>query len=1149
MRIGIFSIVLMLAVSVCAAGTPDGIVVEVTGGKSPSSDRIVERDLNLEAAGKLLGRTAKVAPESVRVIEIGPTGESLATMVSQVDTTEKPGSYIVCWQVAGELAAGQTRRFKIVLDGQGAVPAPAQPVTAVTDGTTTTVSSGKTVLTYYKGAGGMLTGVKVGGVSGGFQWSDKTYDGTVYYLADHSAGSARLLSSGPLRVVYETEGAYLAGKGKFPASRPKAVYRFTHYAGEPLVYLTGEVKQDYSHQWISLHFAEITFGKPPFTHYITDLCSGKFDQSDLSRYAKEWAAIYGDNLLLGVFDALEPFIYDGRGGVYITSGFRRMTTLDQLWKCVFYFGGGSKDIPSLVKWNAIVRDVPGIKVTLGDLDRQIAKLTVLAEQQRDRLAHLDGQEWAAAYIQTKIAQNKLYLASDAAASGEFDVAADALAEIEAALEGRAGDIRVSEQGSVLSGIAGGYPFLVNDHVAYFWSRPEQGAGFISIYDRQSNREFLNVDPASAPFWQASVKKGQGGKAYASAGTACEVAVEKGMLRFVWGGSLGVQVEAHLGPEESLVRLRLRAAAESVDEGILNVIFPVVGGITPITADAADDVVLNTRHFGGLVPSPLVSGTSLEIAYPFGMQFTALQGNDAGLYFADEDPDANRKSIQWSPDKATGTLVFTITRPVLGWGGAEPVKNYSSSGDAVIGPFGGDWYDATQLYRKWAITAPWTAKGPIHARSDIPKWLSEATYWTIGHMESTEHFNWAMESHAFLGPGGIMHLYSYYLAPQQDSLYPDVWPPRMGSEGFKTAVNGLHERGIRVVPYISGWLWNQDTESYRTQQVARKGQIMNSDGGVATSTSYGGGEELAMMCPATKLWQDKLAEICRHGVASYGLDGWYFDFLSVHFSDCFNPNHGHPIGGGNYWTKSVRELYSSIRSEIKAVNPDVMMTGEDCAEYVIDLLDTQLVCGKTGTNAPLYPAVYHDYSLVFGGGLNQTGPYVQGRWWLMGGQNGWHNTEFGYARAEKGAGSADWRKDGQYYRRLLRCHRKFGLAYLAYGRMLRMPRIITDLPIVTCPSQYGYASYTVPAVEGSAWQAPDKTIGIFFLNYSEEPQEFTWTFDLSEAAGWGDGDKLRLSQWTQESGLRIVEEIAGGKITRSAKMEGRGIMALKLEVVQ
>jgi len=40
-----------------------------------------------------------------------------------------------------------------------------------------------------------------------------------------------------------------------------------------------------------------------------------------------------------------------------------------------------------------------------------------------------------------------------------------------------------------------------------------------------------------------------------------------------------------------------------------------------------------------------------------------------------------------------------------------------------------------------------------------------------------------------------------------------------------------------------------------------------------------------------------------------------------------------------------------------------------------------------SEAPMYQAVYHGYTLVFGGDYGKSGPTVQGKWWLMGNQNG------------------------------------------------------------------------------------------------------------------------------------------------------------------
>ena len=70
------------------------------------------------------------------------------------------------------------------------------------------------------------------------------------------------------------------------------------------------------------------------------------------------------------------------------------------------------------------------------------------------------------------------------------------------------------------------------------------------------------------------------------------------------------------------------------------------------------------------------------------------------------------------------------------------------------------------------------------------------------------------------------------------------------------------------------------------------------------------------------------------------------------------------------------------------------------------------------------AVYHGYSLVYGTGMRLPGEIMKlGRWWLLGNQNGWHNVEGAFAEPPKDSSAEMWRRDGEYYRRLLDCHRR------------------------------------------------------------------------------------------------------------------------------
>ena len=216
-------------------------------------------------------------------------------------------------------------------------------------------------------------------------------------------------------------------------------------------------------------------------------------------------------------------------------------------------------------------------------------------------------------------------------------------------------------------------------------------------------------------------------------------------------------------------------------------FPVVNGIKPLTPDSRRDHVLDTSYFGNLKPSPLTSGKSLEYTgCPPAMQFTALTGDGQGIYFAEEDGQANRKLLTWKaysgaagagsaysekPDAQSppisgqavqdaDLLMFSIEHPVAGWGSQKPSTEYRSPGDLVLGPFQGDWYDAARLYRKWALTAPWSAKGPIHERADYPRWFLEAPYWTFGNLGDERGVEDAIAKHAFYDvPTMISHVYS------------------------------------------------------------------------------------------------------------------------------------------------------------------------------------------------------------------------------------------------------------------------------------------------------------------------------------------------------------------------------------------------------
>jgi hypothetical protein len=701
---------------------------------------------------------------------------------------------------------------------------------------------------------------------------------------------------------------------------------------------------------------------------------------------------------------------------------------------------------------------------------------------------------------------------------------------------------------VEAGILGGLPYLRNEKVIYLWSRPQNGGGLLRVHDLRSGKDLLATEETKASWWKVDLKR-TGGQRFSYENTAvpCEVkfnaAGGEGKLLFSWPREdVQVQVETRLKNGESLTRSRITIEASGEDRGLMAVTFPVVKGIVPLTDAAQGDQIINTGGIGALKESPLVSGEAVGFKYPLGsMQFTALLGGGRGLYCAEEDGQANRKYFAWTPDAASGTLVFSIAHPVLNWGAKELVHEYRSPGDVVVGPFQGDWFDAARIYRKWALTAPWSRKGPIQQRKDFPQWLVKLAYWTNNRLRDEGAIRLEFVHREFFDlPECICHDYGWMSDAYDHHTNPDYLPPRIGSENYAALVKKLKARNIRVVPYVIGWLWNTTTESYRTEDAERKAGLLMEPGIVPVT--YAGSHDLsAAMCPATQLWRRKMVNLSKELVGKYGVDGIYFDYFTNHTEDCFNTDHGHPIAGGDYWSQGVHGLYEEVRAECKKLNPEFMLCAEDTAEWCIDVVDT-VHTGSVSSRAPVYLAVYHGYTQVFGGVANCSTPQTIGRWWMMGTQNGRNNIMPALATGVFG-------EMGPYYRNLLRCHTQFARPYLGYGEMLRPPKIEGDLPILpgSACGQYEPA-FPVEAIEGSAWRAPDGTVGVFFLNYDHDQEhEFTWTQDLNEITEIGPEKKLKVTRWTPQ-GEQAVGQWAGGLLRQTTKIEPWGLIALKLEVV-
>ena len=87
---------------------------------------------------------------------------------------------------------------------------------------------------------------------------------------------------------------------------------------------------------------------------------------------------------------------------------------------------------------------------------------------------------------------------------------------------------------------------------------------------------------------------------------------------------------------------------------------------------------------------------------------AFMKDGAGLYIAAHDSTARIKALRISKEHDISFETPVENAGVIGKAAEGP--RY----DVTIAAFSGDWWSAAKLYRDWALTTPWAAKGPIAA---------------------------------------------------------------------------------------------------------------------------------------------------------------------------------------------------------------------------------------------------------------------------------------------------------------------------------------------------------------------------------------------------------------------------------------------------
>ncbi len=445
-------------------------------------------------------------------------------------------------------------------------------------------------------------------------------------------------------------------------------------------------------------------------------------------------------------------------------------------------------------------------------------------------------------------------------------------------------------------------------------------------------------------------------------------------------------------------------------------------------------------------------------------------------------------------------------------------------EATLAGFSGDWYELGQIYRTWALEAPWARRGPQERKDSF---LAKLSCWLWNRGAIDRVCPPAKELARRIGEPVALDWYWWH-KHGYDTEYPDYFPPREGEERFRAAVRDLQASDVFVQVYTNGVAYDRDGGMW---DAIGPGPAIVQENGEILSPAYNRftNHRLAHACGDSPEWRSIVVDFARRAHA-LGLDGLYLDMIAIAggVRPCYNPAHAHAPGGGCYGVQGFRELLRQVRD----ARPGFPISSESVQEQYLDLLDAGIVVSNSaerfagygdylGCEAepiPLFQAIYHGRMVCFGNyALIDGVPPFDDLWpaefkpdpksekdWpaLCPDQFAFElarTTAFGCQPMACNLTSEHLRDprleaDVEFLVAVARCyaHHK---EYLLWGDMLPPGKLrcrTLDVRflrrfIFTRPGEETFVTRAFPAVLHSAWQAPDAESALLLLiNYTREP---------------------------------------------------------------
>lgn len=625
------------------------------------------------------------------------------------------------------------------------------------------------------------------------------------------------------------------------------------------------------------------------------------------------------------------------------------------------------------------------------------------------------------------------------------------------------------------------------------------------------------------------------------------------LQLTWAGfeaagapSLRVEVVVRLDPDKAASRWEL-SVAKPRDSALEEIRFPRLSGIP----SQANEFLAVPAWMGQMLPDPRKAlagskgqGARYSWEYPGTMSLQCLafyQNNGPGLYLACDDAAAFRKSFAVRGD-GKGDIELEIAH--LPENGARGAERYAPGYGVIIGTFLGDWITAAERYRAWAKEQPWAKQSRL-GRGLVPGWAQNTALWVWNRGRSPGVLGPAVALQRELGlPVSV--LWHWWHGCSYDAGFPEYLPPREGADPFRAALARAHDSDVRALVYMNQRLWGLTTKSWRDEGAERF--AVRGPNGAYREEVYNTftKQPCVSMCMGTAFWRNKYAGLAERAIEELGVDGIYMDQACSSLA-CFDPAHGHPLGGGTYWMNGFRQLSGDIRDRSAGARP-IALAGEGCGEPWLPYLDLMLslevsreryAAPTVGWETiPFFQAVYHPNAIQFGNYSSLTMPPYDDLWpeefspkeplrlldrkysrqfyleqaraFAWGQQPTIANFQPSHLR--------DRPDEVAYALRLARIRHR-GLKYLLHGEFLRPPElgvseIAADMSRLSIyAGQHGGLTEFrkhIPSVVAGAWRAPDGDVAIALASIADGPLRLDLGLHAKEHSVWRIDESGRTS---------------------------------------